>query len=364
MAARLACLGLVFALSACSVFDNEKINYKSAKRASPTLEVPPDLTQLTRDTRYVVPAGATASAAGYDAAQAVASPTAETAPTSLGDTRIERDGNTRWLVIKRPADKLWDPTRDFWTENGFLLTIDQAKLGIMETDWAENRAKLPQDFIRQTLGKLIDSIYSTSERDKFRTRMERRADGSTEIYISHRGMQEVYSDKAQKDQTVWQPRPTDPELEAEMLRRLMVKLGGANEVQSKQAMAAAVAVPTVATIGNVGGAPVVLLNESFDRAWRRVGLTLDRTGFTVEDRDRSQGVYFVRYVAPNPDRKDQSFLGKIFNRNPDAQAPVRYRITVKTEGTATTVSVLGEGGSPALPADAERIVRVMADDLK
>jgi len=366
VAARLACLGMVFALTACGMLDNDKINYRSAKRAAPTLEVPPDLTQLNRDSRYVVPAGATASAASYDAAQAVSSPTAETAPSSLGDVRIERDGNTRWLVIKRSADKLWDPTRDFWLENGFLLTTDQSSTGIMETDWAENRAKLPQDFIRQTLGKVLDSLYSTSERDRFRTRMERRADGATEIYISHRGMQEVYtSSNRQEERTVWQPRPADPELEAEMLRRLMVKLGGASETQSKQLIAAATPVQqnTVQTTV-VNGAPVVRLSESFDRAWRRVGLTLDRTGFTVEDRDRSQGIYFVRYVAPNADRKDQGFLGKIFNRNPDAQPPVRYRVAVKGDGNATTVSVLSEGGSPAPEADANRIVRVIADDLK
>ena len=366
VAVRLACLGLVVALSACTVFDNEKINYKSAKRATSTLEVPPDLTQLTRDSRYVVPTGGTASAAGFEASQAVAAPSTVTAPNALGDVRIERDGNTRWLVVKRPADKLWDPTRDYWVDSGFLLTIDQSSLGIMETDWAENRAKLPQDFIRQTLGKVLDSVYSTSERDKFRTRMERRPDGSTEIYISHRGMQEVYtSTNKQEERTVWQPRPADPELEAEMLRRLMVKLGGATEAQSKQMVASVAPVqPTSAQVSSVAGAPVVQLNETFDRAWRRVGLTLDRTGFTVEDRDRSQGVYFVRYVAPNADRKDQGFLGKIFNRNPDALPPVRYRIAVKGEGAGTTVSVLSEGGSPAPADDANRIVRVIADDLK
>jgi outer membrane protein assembly factor BamC len=124
-------------------------------------------------------------------------------------------------VVSRPADQLWGPVREFWQENGFLLTLDQANLGIMETDWAENRAKLPQDFIRNALGKVFDSLYSTGERDRFRTRLERNAAGSTEIYISHRGMIEVYNN-TQKDQTVWQPRATDPELEAEFLRRLMV----------------------------------------------------------------------------------------------------------------------------------------------
>ena len=362
VAARLACLGMVFALTACGMLDNDKINYRSAKRAAPTLEVPPDLTQLNRDSRYVVPAGATASAASYDAAQAVSSPTAETAPSSLGDVRIERDGNTRWLVIKRSADKLWDPTRDFWLENGFLLTTDQSSTGIMETDWAENRAKLPQDIIRSTLGKLIDSVYSTGELDRFRTRLERTPNG-TEIYVSHRGMVEVYTSD-RKDNTIWQPRPSDPELEAEFLRRLMVKLGVSQE-QSKALMATGTSVQTPRA-ATVGGQPVVQIAEPFDRAWRRVGLALDRTGFTVEDRDRNAGTYFVRYVTPTTDRKEPSILSKIlsFGRSKPNESPLKFRIVVKSQGETSTVSVQNEAGAPDTSADAQRIVQVIADDLK
>src|SRR6185369_14954873 len=217
-----------------------------------------------------------------------------------GDVRIERAGMQRWLVVNRSADVLWNPVREFWQENGFLLAMDQSNLGIMETDWAENRAKIPQDFIRSTIGKALDSLYSTSERDRFRTRLERSPSGGTEIYISHRGMKEVYINEG-KEQTMWQPRPPDPELEAEFLRRLMVKLGVSQE-QSKALVAAGVP-KTTSRVATVGNTPVVQIDEGFDRAWRRVGLTLDRTGFTVEARDRAQGTYFVRYVEPNADRK-------------------------------------------------------------
>jgi len=250
--------------------------------------------------------------------------------------------------------------RDFWQENGFLLTMDQPNLGIMETDWAENRARIPQDIIRSTLGKLVDSAYSSSERDKFRTRLERSASGGTEIFISHRGMVEVYNSD-RKDSTAWQPRPADPELETEMLRRLMVKLGA----PQAQATAAANVAPDKPTsrVATVDNRPVVLIDESFDRAWRRVGLALDRTGFTVEDRDRSQGTYFVRYVPPNPDKKDPGFFGRLFSRQKDEQ-PLKYRINLKTEGQTTTVSVLNANGAPETSANAQRIVQVIADDLK
>ena len=351
-------LGLTLTLGACSIMDGEKIDYKSAgAKTGPSLDVPPDLTQLTRDSRYVVP-GAPITASNYKVGQVAAA--TPTAASSLGDIRIERAGTQRWLVINRPADQLWGPVRDFWQQNGFLLTEDQASLGIMETDWAENRAKLPQDIIRSTIGKVFESLYSTGERDKFRTRLERNASGGTEIYISHRGMIEVYTNQA-KDQTIWQPRPTDPELEVEFLRRLMLKLGvPSDDVKTALLPETAKSGARATTINNQ---PVVQMDDGFDRAWRRVGLTLDRTGFTVEDRDRSKGTYFVRYVAPNADKKEPGFFSKLFSKE-NATPPLQYRIAVVSAGESTTVSVLNASGAPESSANAQRIVKIIADDLK
>ena len=175
-------------------------------------------------------------------------------------------------------------------------------------------------------------------------------------------MAEVYSSSA-KDATVWQARPVDPELETEFLRRMMVKLGASQE-QAKAVVAASVQRPAAARVAAVNNVPVVQLAEGFDRAWRRVGLALDRTGFTVEDRDRSQGVYFVRYVAPGTDKKEPGFFSKLFSGAPAATPPLKYRIVVRSEGEASTVSVLNASGTPETSANAENIVRVLADDLK
>lgn len=357
--AKLGLIGLTVAVSACSVLENDKIDYKSAAKGS-TLDVPPDLVQLSKDSRYVV-TGGVATASGYQSTQAQPT-TSSTAAATLGDVRIERSGGQRWLVVSRPADKLWDPVREFWQENGFNLATDQADLGIMETDWAENRAKIPQDFVRSTIGKVFDNLYSTGERDKFRTRLERNASGGTDIYVSHRGMQEVYTNQS-KDSTIWQPRATDPELEIEFMRRLMVKLGVPQEQAKTQLAQATAAAPAAARLSKQGDIPVLQIDDGFDRAWRRVGLSLDRTGFTVEDRDRSQGVYFVRYVAPTADKKEPGIFSKFFGSN-TAIAPLKYRIVVKSEGNATTVSVLNAAGAADSSADAQRILQVIADDLR
>jgi outer membrane protein assembly factor BamC len=355
-------LGTALALAGCSVLESDKVDYRSNTVKAPSLVVPPDLTQLAKDTRYTVVDGGV-SASGFKPGQnAVAK--AQVAATALGDVRIERSGNQRWLVVKRPAEKLWDPVKDFWQENGFLLAMEQSNLGIMETDWSENRAKIPQDFIRNSIGKLLDSLYSTAERDKFRTRLETNAAGETEIYITHRGVMEVYTAE-HSEQTVWQTRPSDPELVAEFLRRLMVSLGSSPE-QAKALVAASGEIKSVSNVASVNGLPVVQIAEGFDRAWRRVGLALDRTGFTVEDRDRKQGIYFVRYVAADADTAaEPGFFSKLFSGAPPKSADAsKYQIAVKSQGESSVVSILNAKGAPDTSPTAQRIAKVIADDIK
>lgn len=349
-------------LGGCSALQEDKIDYKSARPVQ-TLEVPPDLTQLNRDSRYALPAGSVVSANSQQAAQPVVQ-NVPTAANTVSDVRIERAGSQRWLVVNRPPEKLWTPVRDFWQESGFVFTLDQENLGLLETDWAEKHAKLPQDIIRSTISKVFDGLYSTGERDKFRTRLERNANGGTEIYISHRGMIEVYT-SAEKEQTKWQPRPADPELEAEFLRRLMVKLG-LNQAQS-EALLASTPVPQQARLITVNQQPQLQLNDSFERAWRRVGLALDRTGFTVEDRNRAEGTYFVRYVPSvnEQDTEKPGFFDRLFGSKPNAEAtPIRYRILVRSEAPQTMISVLNQTGQPENSTNVQRMLQLLADDLK
>lgn len=357
-ALKLALLGLPLALVACSTLEGDKVDYKAAVKATP-LSVPPDLTQLPKENRYATP-GTTVSATGYQSAtqSSVQNAVAVTYP----GLRVEGEGPQRWLVVDQPPEKLWPLIKSFWEETGFKLTLDNAQLGIMETDWNENRGKLPDDFLRRTVGKLLDTLYSTGELDRYRTRLERNATGGTEIYISHRGLVEVFKDD-QRIKTTWQPRPTEPDLEYEMLRRLMVKIG-APAAQANAALANAT-VRQTARLDSRDGQPVVLVSEGFDRAWRRVGLTLDRTGFTVEDRDRSQGTYFVRYVEPTPPGQEEpGFFARMFSSSPKDKVPQKYRITVRGEGESSAVSVLNAEGAPETSDNAQRILKVIADDLR
>lgn len=348
------------ALVACSSLESDTVNYRSTAKA-PTLSIPPDLTQLSKESRYTVVDGAV-SASGFKAPAAQA-PQAPIGATALGDVRIERAGNQRWLVVKRPSAKIWETVKEFWIENGFVLAIEQSQIGIMETDWAENRAQLSQGLIRSYLNKIFDSLSSTPERDKYRTRLESNAEGETEIYISHRGMYEIYTQE-RSDQTMWQPRPENPELETEFLRRLMVKLGASPAQAQTQLASPSAQRNTEAT--TVNGQYVVLLDDSFDRAWRRVGLSLDRSGFTVEDRDRKKGLYYVRYVPQTAkDTAEPGFFAKLFGSStPPAPSSNKFMISVQSQGEKTTVSVLNEQGAVDTSKTAKNIADVIAQDLK
>ena len=350
----------------------DKVDYRTSGNSKSTgLEVPPDLTQLTRDSRYQPTQGGAVSAAAYQAGTAVASPA--TAPTttvasqSAGDMRIERLGNERWLRTSVAPEQLWPQLQAFWKERGFVIVRDQPDAGVMETDWAENRGKIPMDFIRSSVGKMFDGAYSSGELDKFRTRVERIPGGGSEVYITHRGMIEVYRGD-RKDNTVWQPRLADPQLEGEMLSRLMLKLGATEEVAKTARTTTDGSVP-MARARIVTGLPSATLqvDDGFDRAWRRVGVALDRSGFTVVDRDRAQGLYFVRYVDPAfAGKEEPNFFSKLFSfgKKEDPGALLRYRVAVKGEGDRSTVSVLNGQGAPENGDTGKRITTLLLEELK
>jgi outer membrane protein assembly factor BamC len=368
----LAAAALLAACSAMPKLESDRVEYKSASKL-PQLEVPPDLTRPTADDRYAVPdinpkGQATYSAYSKERAVAPDSSRATVLP-SQADARIERAGTQRWLVVKGEPDAVWNVVKEFWQENGLLINTENADAGVMETDWAESRAKIDEGFsLKGFLGKVLDSISSTAERDKFRTRLERGTEpGTTEIYVSHRGMEEVYT-SSNKEQTIWQPRPPDPDLEAEMLRRLMARFGVKQE-RAKVEVAATQAPVRATLLKGQDGAGTLSVNDQFDRAWRRVGLALDRVGFTVEDRDRSKGLYFVRYVDPDADNKTaqpKGFFSKLnpFGKSDKKPGSEQFRIRVKDADSVSQVSVLNKDGSEEKSDTANRILSLLYEQLK
>jgi len=368
---------LVLALSltntGCNLFPETKtIDYKSAGKL-PALDIPPDLIQPAIDERYSIPelsSSGSATFSTYSGGQQKAG-TPSFLPASVQSVHIERAGTQRWLVVPQSPEVVWPIVKEFWQELGFLIKMEVPEAGIMETDWAENRAKIPQDIVRTLLSTFLDSIYSTAERDKFRTRLERNEAGSTEIYVSHRGMIEVLEGGG-LNRTIWQPRPADPDLEAEMLSRLMMRFGVEEEKAKLELTTTGKSTAQERAHIDRETGNTLIINEAFDRSWRRVGLALDRIGFTVEDRNRVDGIYFVRYLNPDKDSKkkgddDGILSGIMFWRSgdkDDAKA-AKYRIQIHDTGTSTSkVTLLNDDGTAVSSATTSRILKLLQEQLK
>lgn len=364
------------------LFDGSKAEYRTGgSTRSAGLEVPPDLTKLVGESRYQPQRGVVSASATAVAGTTSTVPTGATAvatmpavaPIADGAIRVQRDGQERWLVVPQAPEQLWPQLEAFWEQRGFRLVEDNAQIGVMQTEWAENRTKLPDDVIRNSIGRVLGGLYDTGERDRFRTRVERTPAGS-EVYIAHRGLQEIYTN-AQKENTTWVARPSDPQLEAEMLSRLMIALGS-TDANARAAVAAAGPVKTAqeravpsSTSGTAAGlrasATSMIVDEPFDRAWRRVGLALDRSGFTVEDRDRAGGLYYVRYVDPKSvGQEGPGWWAKLWGSGKDPSAAVRYRVALKGDGDKTAVTVQTATGAPETGDNAKRIVALLMDELR
>ena len=362
----LTILTSILLLSACGTADKvapgrKKVDYKKSE-ATAVLEIPPDLSSHTIN----APPGS------LDSAGATYSEFGATLPGGGGSTvlpdqsnmHVERDGDQQWLVVQGAPEQVWTKVREFWLQEGFLIKMEDPRVGVLVTGWSENRADIPQDMVRNLLGKVIDSVYSSATRDQYRVRLERGIEpGTTEIYLTQRGVEEVLQGDAIDNRSVWQPRPTDPELEAEMLKRLMVYLG--IEEQKAQTMLARDKDKQVrAKLVNNNTGVMLIVEEDFSRAWRRTGVALDRVGFAVEDRNRSNGVYFVRYNDPLGDQGGGGLLSKFAFWSNEEEKTSQYQIELQASGASTNIIVNNSQGERDDSTTAKRILSLLEEQLR
>ena len=346
-----------------SVLPDYRVDYKKSTVEQP-LEVPPDLIGSTNiDEQLIIPGGAddtTATFSDYNDGRTTARTQLReinVLPTSK-QAQVKRDGNVRWLVLQDEPSTLWPKIKQFWLENGFTLKVENPKIGIMETEWAENRVDIPQNTVRKYVGKLFDTLHSASTRDKYRTRLER-GTGTTELYLTHRGAEEV----AIGNNFTWQNRPSDTELEAEMLSRLMVFIGiGFDAADTLLALKKDEPTTRANLTNTKDGQLNLIVNEEFTQTWRRTGLALDRVGFTVEDRDRSRGVYFIRYIDPEIDKK-QGFFAWLFGRK-SKQHNQEYYLSLIDEPPVTRIVVFENDDKIPSNETAAKILTLLHEQLK
>ena len=369
-------------LGACSslpdlddVLPDQTVQYKKQKSAEENLEIPPNLTRSSIEDSLVIPDAGGKGSKTYS--EYVGERTRQRGATATGGevlpkvekVSVKREGNDRWLEVEAAPQLVWPRVIAFWRQQGIPLVEQDPAVGVMKTDWLENRADIQRDIITRTLSKVASGLYSSGTRDQYRVRLEPGTKaGTTDLYLTHRGMQEkLVKDMAGVEKgTFWEPRPTDPGLEAEMLRRLMVYLGAAD----KQTLQAVAEKPEqrgrAELLKQRDGTSALVIEEDFARAWRLVGVSLDRVGFAVEDRDRSAGIYYVRYDDPNKDQpKKEGFLSKLkFWGDEKVDTVSRYQVKLASEGNRTTVKVLNDAGVQENSTTATRILTLLQENIR
>ncbi|MCG8427808.1 MAG: outer membrane protein assembly factor BamC [Chromatiales bacterium] len=373
---------MVSVLAGCSalptmdqILPDKKAEYKKSKQAEKNLEIPPDLTRSAINDELVIPDApnsGSATLSGLMAKEQVQTRSAKRATVlpQIEHIEVKRDGDQRWLVIQGDPEDVWYKVVEFWQDSGILLVEQDPTVGVMMTDWMENRAAIKTDFITDRIRRVFDGAYSASIQDQYRVRIEPGVKpGTTELYLAHRGMQEkiVQVSNTQVERTVWNPRPTDPDLEAEMLRRLMVYIGISDKMATTSLAENDEGKKQQSQLSQTRNEVSLVVNEGIDRTWRLTGVALDRVGFAVEDRNRSRGVYYVRYNDPQKEQEKSGFLSKLAFWRSEDEANVdkenQYQVALNREGEQTRILVLSEGGARDNSPTALRILTLIHEQI-
>ncbi|MEJ2609884.1 MAG: outer membrane protein assembly factor BamC [Candidatus Thiodiazotropha sp.] len=372
----LSLLLLILPLFGCSsdggYFSTSDRMYRTQKETVDDLDVPPDLTSSTMQDALMIPGSGSASYEDYAHQREKSTGTivAEQVLPEFDTIRVNRNGDQRWLVIQAQPESVWPKVVAFWRTNGLLLVEQNPTIGIMKTDWLESRADIKQGPITEFLRKALEGIYTSATRDQFRVRLERGEEpGTTEIYLTHRGLEEKLKEdvSGDADTTYWTPRPNDPGIEVAMLRSLMVYLGASQE-KAEAAITAPDNREDHSWLVKNGERSELMVNEDFPHAWRLTGVALDRVGFAVEDRDRTSGIYYVRYnELQKNDDEDKGFFSKLaFWRDDEVEIDYKaqYRVKLKTEDEGTLITVQDEKGGPAAAEVTERILGLIHEQIR
>lgn len=373
----LSILLLLLMLSGCSTsggfFSDSEREYRTQRETVEDLEVPPDLTGSAIKDEMVVPGVSGTSYEAYTKREkgetTVGASDSKVLP-EFDNVTYHRDGDQRWLVIKGDPQQVWPKVVDFWRTNGLLLVEQDPATGVMQTDWLESRADIKQGAITEFFRKAVGGLYSSATRDQFRVRLERGQDpGTTELYLTHRGMEEklVENVGGEADTTYWTPRSNDPGVEAAMLRKLMVYLGVSKEGAETQMARKEQSAP-LSRLVKQGDTSELYIKEGFPRAWRLTGVALDRIGFAVEDRDRSAGIYYVRYkqLAGDKDKKEGFFSKLAFWRSDDTEIDkeAQYQVKLREQGDETQVIVRNQAGETDNSKTAQRILNLIHEQIR
>ncbi|MBP3194138.1 MAG: outer membrane protein assembly factor BamC [Cardiobacteriaceae bacterium] len=379
----------IFALTACSErnpFDNfsRAPDYKTAN-VGRKIEVPPDLSSQSLGDSLTVSDFTPHSISSYneyyaDRVKRDRRGYIEVLPELYMTRVIEQKGELPYITTAADINAAWRIVKGYWTENGIELKTDNPQIGIMETDWLENKNGKPSTGIGGLVNSLLGFLTDDDRRDRYRLRFARNNQGGTDIAIIYTKSElEKIRDNNLPTYTKqvtgyhWKLSDTEnPEMQLEMTRRIALFIsgelerGGAN-IQAPSPEEGQTAPSPARTNTNVGysrfvqlqdGNPALLIYGTYEQAWRVVGIALDKASFSIEDQDVSSGTYKVRY-RPESDSKKKGFFSSLFGRGDQRPS---YLIRLADKGTESLVVVQTTDGKTADKREARALLEVISNN--
>ena len=185
--------------------------------------------------------------------------------------------------------------------------------------------------------------------------------------MTHYGMEEIVTSNANErgETFAWTTRERDPELEIVMIKRVMVFLGAAEARANAQVASAKKAKRALSQLVQGADGTKLIIDDDFARSWRLIGLSLDRIGFAVEDRNRSQGIYYVRYNDPAVRADNSGIVSSLkFWGNDKKEKSKSFSIIIRSESDRTVVRVFRENGKESAGDTGKRILTLLKEEVQ
>lgn len=302
-------------LVACSTSEDKR--YLDASLGS-NLELPPDLSEFKEDSRFELPAGISGAESTAKGKVPVLA--------RVDSLRLEGSGDLYWLSVEEPVDNLYQLIKNFWFSEGYRLMTDEPVIGIMQTEWVLTEQG-PSDASNSWFKSLFVGENLAASQDQYRTRVELdQTENVSRIYIAHRGTERGYyvtlGDAQKKDfddDNQWHFRQPEPELEVEMLSRLMIFLGLQEaEVEQQVADAKLFKPRAFQRMDSAEQSPYLIVKDPYQIAWNRVYHQLERMNFEIEKAEFESGLLgegAITVIAQVTESQEEKGLFSFFSNS-------------------------------------------------
>ncbi len=340
---------LISQISACSwlfgdegTFRDRSNDYRKATVEAP-LELPEGMDSESIDDSYAIPR--ISDRTTLDDEFEVPTPEPLSDDVSRDSVRINTLGDDRWILVDGAPGEVWPRLRGFLSLNQLAVQRADAVSGIIETAWLQPSGE--------------DAL-----RERYRLRIDQGVQrGTSEVYV-------LQADIRSGDEN-WPEQSNNGEREKIMTQELAQYLADSSA-------AAAVSMLAQQAIDSSGKITLeedanenvyINLTLPFSRAWASVGKALQKSGYKIDDLNRSEQVYYVNFSEVTEEEEDDGMFSWMYDwassdDDDDNAIGVPYLIRLKdNEGGTIAITIERPDNAAMSKSDTERLLKLIKRNI-